>query len=189
MEVGQERDVRLLIGGLLRSSMSKAFTREDDAVEETVVRPQVSLLPPGVKNYLTADGAQRLREELDRLIQSERPRIGTLSHPDEAKRQLQILDQRVAQISQILQSAEIVQPPDEPEFVVRFGAFITVKNRAGDESEYRIVGVDETDIDRGQVSWRSPIARALINARLGQRVRFRFPAGEDELEIVRVRYR
>ena len=168
--------------------MSKAFTREDDSAEEPVLRPQFSSLPPGVKNYLTSDGAQRLRDELDHLIQVERPRVGALSDTDEAKRQLQILDQRIAQLGHSLQSAEIVQPPVDAENVVRFGATVAVRNRAGEESEYRIVGVDETDIDRGWVSWRSPIALALINARLGQRVRFRFPDGEDELEIVRVSY-
>ena len=167
--------------------MSKAFTREDDA-EELVVRPTVSSLPPGVKNYVTADGAQRLQGELDRLIKVDRPAVASLPDPVEAKGQLQILDQKIAQLSHSLQSAEIVPPPVEPEQVVRFGAFVTVRNRAGDETEYRIVGVDEMDIDRDWVSWRSPIARALINARLGQRVRFRFPAGEDELEIIGLHY-
>jgi transcription elongation factor GreB len=56
------------------------------------------------------------------------------------------------------------------------------------ESTYRIVGVDETDIDRNWVSWLSPIAKALLNARVGQRVRFKFPSGEAELEIIRVAY-
>ena len=166
--------------------MSKAFTREDDSADEPILRPQLPSLPPGVKNYLTSDGAERLRKELEHLTQVERPRVGALFDRDEAKRQLQILNQRIAQLGHSLQSAEIVQAPLEPEQVIRFGAIVTVRNRAGDETEYRIVGVDETDIDRGWVSWRSPIARALINARLGQRVRFRFPAGEDELEIIRV---
>jgi len=167
--------------------MSKAFTREDDA-EESVIRPPVSSLPPGMKNYFTSDGAQRLREELDRLIKVDRPAVSSLADPVEAKGRLQILDQKIAQLSHSLQSAEIVPPPVEPDEVVRFGAFVTVRNRAGDETEYRIVGVDETDIDRDWVSWRSPIARALINARVGQRVRFQFPAGEDELEIIRLHY-
>ena len=63
-----------------------------------------------------------------------------------------------------------------------------VRERNGEAARYRIVGVDETDIDRGWVSWLSPIAKALLNARLGQRVRFRFPSGEAELEIVDIRY-
>ncbi len=66
---------------------------------------------------------------------------------------------------------------------------MTVRDSTGEESTYRIVGVDETDFDRGWVSWQSPIARALLNARRGERVPFSFPSGEEELEIVAVSYR
>jgi transcription elongation factor GreB len=167
--------------------MSKAFTREDDNAAEPVLRPSTSLLPPGVKNYMTPEGARGLQEELRRLTEIERPRVAAL--PDaEAKSQLQILNQRIAQINESLRLAEVVQPPDTTEEVVKFGATVMVRNRAGESSSYRIVGVDETDLDRGWVSWRSPIARALINGRVGQRVKFRFPDGDDELEIVSVNY-
>ncbi len=178
--------------------MSKAFTREDDLAEEPLLRVAPSPLPPGVKNYLTPDGAKRLRHELDALIQIERPRLssqiskssteGTDAVVSDARRQLQILDQRIAYLGVSLQSAEIVQPPSAPEEVVRFGATVKVRNKRGIETEYRIVGVDETDIDRDWVSWRSPIARALLNSRIAQHVLFRFPAGEEELEIVAINY-
>ena len=82
----------------------------------------------------------------------------------------------------------MVPPPAERDGVVRFGATVTVRERSGTEERYRIVGVDEMDIDRGWVSWLSPIAKALLNARLGRRVRFKFPSGEKELEIIRVEY-
>ena len=65
---------------------------------------------------------------------------------------------------------------------------VLVRSSSGEESRYRIVGVDETDIDRGWVSWVSPIARALVNAQVGQRVRFKFPSGEEELEIVEIAF-
>jgi len=100
----------------------------------------------------------------------------------------QVLEQRVRHLEQNLQTAEIVEPPAAPWDQVRFGATVTVRDRAGNESQYRIVGVDETDIDRGWVSWLSPIARALLKARLRERVRFRFPAGEEELEIIGITY-
>jgi transcription elongation factor GreB len=169
--------------------MSKAFTREDDVAEETILRPQLSsLLPPGAKNYITPDGARRLQDELTHLTEVERPRFAALPDDADAKSQLAIVNQRIAQIDESLRSAEVVQPPTENEDVVRFGATVVVRDREGEQTSYRIVGVDETDIDHGWVSWRSPIARALINARVGQRVKFRFPAGEDELEIVSVNY-
>lgn len=177
--------------------MSKAFTREDDAIDEPILARPPTQLPPGVKNYITADGARRLREELDHLTQIERPRITSeladetfaeSSAASDAKRQLQLLNQRILAIDQSLQSAEIVEPPIEAEDVVRFGATVSVRDKAGEETQYRIVGIDETDIDRDWVSWRSPIARALLNARVGQTVRFKFPAGEKELKIISVTY-
>lgn len=169
--------------------MSKAFTREsDDAPDEPVPPRPASALPPGAKNYLTPDGARRLREELNRLIQDERPRLRAATDDGEARRQLQLLDQRIDHLQQSLASALVVPPPAERDGIVRFGATVTVREHSGADETYRIVGVDEMDIDRGWVSWLSPIAKALLNARLGQRVRFKLPSGEEELEIIRVAY-
>ena len=169
--------------------MSKAFTRESDDAPDVPVRPhQPSPLPQGAKNYLTPDGAQRLREEMDRLMQVDRPRIAGLADKSESKHQLQMLDERIRFLERSLQTAVVVAPPDANEDRVRFGATVTVRERSGGESSYRIVGVDETDLDRGWVSWLSPIAKALLNARIGQRVRFKLPSGEEELEIVSIAY-
>ncbi|MST00366.1 MAG: transcription elongation factor GreB [Pedosphaera sp.] len=168
--------------------MSKAFTREsDDAPEQPLLRAP-AMLPPGVKNYVTPAGARQMRELLDQLIQVERPRTAALADVAEVKRQLQLIDQRLAVLEQSLRTGEIVPPPTPPWEQVRFGASVTVRDRSGIETCYRIVGVDETDLDRDWVSWRSPVAKALLNARLGQRVRFHVPAGEQELEITGIRY-
>ncbi len=169
--------------------MSKAFTREsDDLPEPTITRPLTPSLPDGVKNYFTPDGARRLRAELDRLTQEERPRAAAIPDPLDAKRQLQVLDQRILHLQQSLRSAEVVPAPAGPVDQVRFGATVTVREREGGEACYRIVGMDETDLDRGWVSWRSPIARALLNRRPGDRIRFQLPSGEEELEILSVHY-
>jgi len=169
--------------------MSKAFTREsDDQPDLTAVPRQTSPLPPGAKNYLTPDGARRLREERDRLVQVERPRLAVSPDDKDARRKLQVLDQRIRYLAQSLDSAVVVPPPVGVEDRIRFGATVTVKEHGGGESKYRIVGVDEIDIERGWVSWLSPIAKALLNAKLGQRVRFTLPSGEEELEIVGVAY-
>ena len=168
--------------------MSKAFTRESDDAPELPVRPRrPSPLPPGARNYLTADGAQGLREELNRLINIERPRLAA-SDNDEGKRQLQSMDERIDYLQQTLGSAVVVNPPAVPDDQVRFGATVTVRNQCGEESRYRIVGMDETDIGRDWVSWLSPIAKALLNARVGQLVRIKLPGGEEQLEIVSVAY-
>jgi len=169
--------------------VSKAFTRESDDVPELPALPrQPSPLPPGAKNYLTREGAARFREELNRLIQVDRVQLAASQDDVEAKQQLQIADQRIDRLQQSLRSAVVVSPPVAPEDRVRFGASVTVREDSGAESRYRIVGVDETDLNRGWISWVSPLAKALLNARLGQRVRFKLPSGEEELEIVGVAY-
>lgn len=168
--------------------MSRAFVRESDDQPELPIARQASALPPGAKNYLTPGGAARMREELRDLLESERPALVSQSSEPEAKRRLLALDQRIQQLEESLQSAEIVRPSPEGEKIVRFGATVTIKRSDGEEDSYRIVGVDEIDLERSWVSWASPIARALTNARIGERVRFKFPSGEESLEILRVEY-
>ena len=168
--------------------MSKAFTRESDDAPEMPVRPRrTSPLPPGAKNYLTPGGARRLREELERLEQIERPSLAGSAEESDA-RQLQAINERIDYLRESLQTAVVAPPPAATEAVVRFGATVTVRERDGGETRYRIVGVDETDIDRDWISWLSPIAKALLNARLGQRIRLILPAGGKDLEIVGIDY-
>ncbi len=168
--------------------MSKAFTREDDAApEQPAVIERAVTLPEGARNYITPGGAAERQAELARVTEIERPRLTNQDDP-EINRRLATLDRRIDELHAILQSAEIVPPPPKPHDVVRFGASVTVREAGGEESRYRIVGADEVDLERDWVSWMTPIARALLNARLGEKVRFRFPSGENELEIVAIAY-
>lgn len=171
--------------------MSRAFTREDDA-RDVVVPRRISPLPPGARNYLTAAGAERLRSELKELTERA-PRLITESADTggrgaDAKEELQRAEERIAYLQQSLATAEITAPPPLPHDVVRFGAIVTVRDAKGAVSTYHIVGVDETEFFPDAVSWLAPIARALLNARLGQQVPFKFPSGATELEIVAIRY-
>jgi transcription elongation factor GreB len=169
--------------------MSKAFTRESDDAPEPPPRPRAaSALPPGAKNYLTADGARRKQADLDRLTQIERPKLAAAPEDPDQRRRLRCLDQQIQHLHQTLGTAVVVTPPTPPWEQVRFGATVTVRHSSREETRYRIVGVDETDVDRDWVSWLSPIAQALLNARTGERVRFEFPSGEEQLEIVRIEY-
>lgn len=169
--------------------MSRAFVRESDDRPELPMARAVSTLPEDAKNYLTPGGARRLRDALRQLIEVERPQASAAANADPAAQtRLLLLHQRIGQLEQSLQSAEIVAPPEIDRDVVRFGATVTVRRSDGEEADYRIVGLDEIDLDRGWVSWLSPIARALQNARLGEHVRFKFPSGEEDLEIRRVEY-
>ena len=169
--------------------MSKAFTREENEGPDVPdLPPLISTLAPGAKNYITAAGAEKLRADLRQLIEVTRPSLAGSSDDPDAKWQLGRLDQRIAQLEESLQSAEVIAPPTGPAGVVRFGSTITVRESDGSEATYRIVGVDEIDLDRGWVSWLSPIAKALLNGKRGDRIRFKFPSGEETLEILDIRY-
>ena len=169
--------------------MSKAFTREaDDAPEPPARLPQSNRLPAGAKNYFTPDGAARLQAELDQLTQVERPKFSGVTHETMARQRLQSLEQRIHHLRESLATAVVVSAPRPPWEQVRFGATVLVHGSRSGETRYRIVGADETDLDRDWVSWLSPIARALINARVGQRIHFHFPSGEEELEVVSIQY-
>src|SRR6185503_13434930 len=146
-------------------TVSKAFTRESDDAPELPIRLRLPLpLPPGVRNYLTANGAQQQREELDRLLNIERPQLAASPGDDGAVRRLHSIEERIKYLQQSLHSAIVVNPPAAPDYRVRFGATVTVRNPDGEESCYRIVGAGEADVDRNQVSWSSPLAKALLNA-------------------------
>jgi transcription elongation factor GreB len=169
--------------------LSKAFTRDENEgpdIPEFVPTP--SVLAPGSRNYITPQGAQRLRDELQKLVEITRPELADARDDPDAKRQLARLDQRIRQLEDSLHSAHIVEPTDGRTDLVRFGAWVTVRESGGEETVYRIVGVDETDPDNNWVSWMSPIAKALLNRQLGERIRFKFPSGQDTLEIKEIRY-
>lgn len=159
--------------------MSKAFTREDDDAPEApaMARPAFAL-PPGAANCMTADGWTRLQQELASLCAQRTSHLaeGTWTRS---------MEQRLVDLEFALSTAEVVSH-DEPTELVRFGDVVRVRAEDRTESSYRIVGVDETDLDRGWVSRLSPIARALLGARRGERVTFRFPTGEMKLEIVSI---
>jgi transcription elongation factor GreB len=154
--------------------MSKAFTKEIDDLPEhsTVIHPAFSL-PAGAKNYFTADGMNNLRRELEDI---------------ESAPESNSVRQRRRQIQQSLSSAVPVSSPPRPWTQVLFGAIVTVRDEQGEETAYRIVGVDETYVDRNWISWMSPLAKALLKKHVGDRVHFRSPGGDQNLAILAVRY-
>jgi transcription elongation factor GreB len=167
--------------------MSRAFLRESDMPDRHEARPLTPPLPPGTKNLLTAAGEKRLRDELDRLVSDQRPPLASRAGDPDTKRELQALDHRIAYLRESLRVAEVPAIPEEKD-VVRFGATVTVRDRAGNESKFRLVGVDEVDPNRDEISWLSPIGRALLNSKLGQHVSVTVPRGRLEWDIVRIEY-
>jgi transcription elongation factor GreB len=169
--------------------VSKAFTRdENEGPDIPELLPTASVLAPGARNYITPQGAEKLRAELQRLVEVTRPQLVEARDDPDAKRQLARVDQRIRQLEESLNAAEIVDPKTGAADIVRFGACVTVRESNGEQTSYRIVGVDETDADNNWVSWMSPIARALLNRKRGERIRFKFPSGEETLEIQEISY-
>lgn len=167
--------------------MSQAFLREDDIHDHTPPPRNFPVVPPGTKNHLTATGAVRLREELASLTEKRATMTAATRDPD-ARRQVRDLDHRIQHLQQSLRTAEVAPVEGGSSDVVRFGATVTVRDDHHVETRYRIVGVDETDFGPNHVSWISPLAQALLNARVGQRVRLKTPRGATQLEIVAVGY-
>ena len=181
--------------------MSKAFTREHVFADDENIPPTLQL-PPGVKNYITPSGYQRLQEELDQLWKVERPALvktitWAASNGDRSengdyiygKKRLREIDRRVRFLRKRLELAEVVDPAQRGECEqVFFGATVTVCDANGCESTYSIVGVDEADVAGGRVSWVSPLARALLKLRQGDVATLRTPTGINELEVVGILY-
>lgn len=170
--------------------MSKAFTRESDepgAEEIPSFRPQ---LPPGSRNYITRDGADRLRQRLDVLLEEKQALAtrsndaGTAFEADQRK-----LESAIRRLQQTLDSVIVAENPAD-QGKIAFGATVTIRHGNGEEGAYHIVGVEEAKPERGSISWVSPLARALLSRRAGDKVRFRSPSptGDEELTIMTVRY-
>ncbi len=165
--------------------MSKAFTRESDEEHNAApTRPFGTELPPGVKNYMTPAGAARLREEIERLSKIERPALAAASDASA----LREIDRRLAFLGRRLEALQVIDPASQPPGRVLFGATVIVRGEDDAEHRYRLVGIDEAEPQRGDVSWRSPIATALLGAQVGDVVTVRLPRGDEELEVVAVSY-
>ena len=181
--------------------MNKAFVRESDSDEEDELPPALAL-PPGTRNYITPAGHARLKTELEHLVKRERPHVVEIvawaaSNGDRSengdyiygKRRLREIDRRIRFLTKRLDIAEVVDPLRQGENdQVFFGACVTIADMEGVENTYTIVGVDETDVSKGHISWISPLARALIKSREGDSIRFQSPVGIREIDIVAVRY-
>ena len=127
--------------------MSRAFIKEDvDPPERSGRKRSASGLPPGATNYITARGAKRLRDELNKL------------------RAANANSERTIELEQILASIHVVDPPDAPSNSVTFGATVTVKDKKDATETFTIVGVDELNFERNGVSWISPVGKALLAA-------------------------
>lgn len=182
--------------------MNKAFVKESSEENDDDLDAAQPAIPPGAKNYITPAGYRRLRDELLHLIDVERPEVVKLvswaaSNGDRSengdyiygKRRLREIDRRIRFLTKRLDLAEIVDSSKQENIdQVFFGASVDYASEDGEAHTVTIVGIDEVDLDHGRVSWVSPIARALVKARIGDQVTLHTPAGPEPIDILDVRY-
>lgn len=176
-----------------------ALTSPTDADDDEITLPP---LPAGSKNYITPQGYAALRAELFDLMDNERPRMveavyWAASNGDRSengdyhygKKRLREIDRRIRFLTKRLEIAEVTDPSaHHGRDQVFFGATVTYVDDTAVERTVTIMGIDEADSLKAQVTWVSPIARALLKAREGDVVKLVTPVGVQEVEVVEVRY-
>jgi transcription elongation factor GreB len=180
--------------------MSKAFTKESDGDDDDLAGEEAGP-GPGVPNYITPAGYRRLNEELARLWEVDRPKLvetitWAASNGDRSengdyiygKRKLREIDRRIRFLSKRIDRAQVVDNVGKGHERVYFGATVTIDDDEHGERVVHIVGTDELDPANGRVSWVSPIAKALMNAEVGDTVTLRTPKGTQQIEVVDIRY-
>lgn len=180
--------------------MNKAFTRESDAADEDDL--PLPALPTGSKNYITPAGFARLRAELLDLIDNERPKVveavhWAASNGDRSengdyiygKKRLREIDRRIRFLTKRLEVAELTDPSvHHGSEQIFFGASVTYVDDDDVERTVTILGIDEADSSKAQVSWVSPIARTLLKAHRGDVLQLVTPGRVVEIEVTRVHY-
>jgi transcription elongation factor GreB len=165
--------------------MSRAFVKEQDdkpAIDELPERPQ-SPLP----NYVTPKGYVQLQERCQTLLKQRSVLAADVDNPLAAQ-QLQQVERDLRYFQARLERAIVVDPTTQPAGEVHFGASVKVQDENGEAHEFTIVGDDEADAAKGKVSWDSPLAHAMIGARVGDNVVWKRPAGDLGLEVIAIRY-
>lgn len=180
--------------------MNKAFVKEVEGDDDDELA--LPAIPAGAKNYMTPQGHQRIKDELLKLIDVERPEVVRIVHwaasnGDRSengdyiygKRRLREIDRRIRFLTKRLDAAEVVNPAlHHGNDQIFFGATVTYENQEGITHTVTIVGIDELDPLHGKISWISPVARSLTKAREGDEVTLQTPAGVEQLTILSVSY-
>jgi transcription elongation factor GreB len=183
--------------------MNKAFVKESSGDgDEDDDAPGLPPLPAGARNYITPAGYHRLRAELMSLLDVDRPKVveavswaaknGDRSENGDyiyGKKRLREIDRRIRFLTKRLDIAEVADPSaHHGSDQVFFGATVTFLTGQGVERTITIKGIDESDSLHGEVSWTSPIARALLKARVGDEVQLVAPGGVERVEVLEVAY-
>jgi transcription elongation GreA/GreB family factor len=165
--------------------MSRAFVKENDLEHAGIDIPErpVSDEP----NYVTPKGLILLNSQIDAL-EIERGLLKNKKDDPIAKQKIAILERDMRYYAARIESAILTTPKEEDHSIVLFGAKVTVEDEEGKLSAYEIVGEDEADIHQGKVSYLSPLAEALIGAKLNDEVTWEKPMGDTHLTIQKIEY-
>lgn len=166
--------------------MSRAFVKESDDDRVAGDLPERPL-PPHV-NYVTAKGLELLQARVRELDEVHEQLKRTADDDSEARQKLRETDRDLRYFRSQLERATLVDTTNQPREEVHFGAIVKIEDEDGNPQEFAIVGDDEADVAGGKISWASPLARAMIGAKVGDTVTWRRPAGETEVQIVDIRY-
>lgn len=166
--------------------MSRAFTKESDDDLMAGELPERPLSAHA--NYVTPHGLEQLQARA-RELQELHEKLGAQSADDStAKHKLREVERDQRYLKAQLERAAVVDPAGQPRDEVHFGATVRMLDEDGKEHGFTIVGDDEADVAAGKISWASPLAKAMIGAKVGDTVKWQRPAGETEIEIVEIRY-
>lgn len=166
--------------------MSRAFVKESDddlTAGELPERP----VPPHV-NYVTAKGLELLQARVRELAERHEQLKREADDDSEARQKVREIDRDLRYFNAQLERATLVDTVRQPRDEVHFGAAVKMEDEEGTEHEFAIVGDDEADVAAGKISWASPLARAMIGAKVGDTVVWRRPAGEAEVHIIAIHY-
>jgi len=166
--------------------MSRGFVKEDDQ-EEVPIVPQRAYLPEGVTNFVTPFGMNQLLAEKQMLVNEK----NNLSNANENEKRIALnyINAKLQLLNNRIVEAKIVKLNEQPQNEIRFGAMITLKIGASKSIQtFQIVGVDEADISKGKVSFISPIAKVLINKRIGDKAILKQAQKDIVFEITDISY-
>jgi transcription elongation factor GreB len=167
--------------------MSRGFVKEDDQ-EEIPIVPQRAYLPEGVPNFVTRAGMDQLLAERQMLVSEK----DNLSNADENEKRIALnyINARLLLLNNRIAEAKVVNPVEQPQNVIRFGALVTLKTEgSGNIQTFQIVGVDEADISKGKISFISHLAKILINKKTGDIVILKQPKKDTVFEVMAIAYR
>ncbi|MBO2545214.1 GreA/GreB family elongation factor [Salegentibacter sp. BDJ18] len=164
--------------------MSRGFVKEDDQEEAPIIPPRAAL-PAGETNYVTPNGLKELKEEEEKFT-AERANLDK-ENETERRRAQAVIDGNLKLLRERISTARVLDPKEQPEDEVRFGALVELKQN-GNIQKFQIVGVDEADVKKQKIAFVAPIAKAVTGKKVGDKIDFKLGEEIRKLEILKITY-